>query len=551
LPKPIRQRQPPLLLLPEQKRPRQLSGAATRLERPARPAPDQRTKPVHVISTDTLVEQPLVAAWVETSLGRMREAAQTQGLPLTPHKLTPEVEDSIWVNLIGKGYPAPRPKFRWCTERLKIRPSNKFIRDVVRANGEAILVLGTRKAESQRRAATMTKHEGRRVRDRLSPNVSLPNSLVYSPIEDWSNDDVWLYLMQVKNPWGHDNKSLLGMYQGASEGGECPLVVDATTPSCGTSRFGCWVCTVVDKDRSMEAMIKNDEEKVWMMPLLELRNELDKPDDRDRRDYRRMNGRIQLFHDRTIPGPYVKEWRERWLQRVLEAQQSIRTEGPPEFRSLSLISLDELHEIRRIWLYEKDEFDDRLPRIYEETTGEPFPKQAEESAGLRANDWVLLREVCGEDPAFFDLQVALLGAERQSRGMSRRAGIFEELEEKLRAGLFANEQEAVTTLSERLKNWSLRIGRGSGGSRRTRRWAAQLGYRCRGGSRFHSREHPKPGCKLAQQLIESHANDLVRLDRQVVLAPVQALPLALIQVPVPADDEDRLVGDFVMTEPRQ
>src|SRR5262249_15713292 len=154
--------------------------------------PAQRTKPVHVISTDTLVEQPLVAAWVETSLGRMREAAQKQGLPLTPHKLTPEVEDSFWVNLIGKGYPAPRPKFRWCTERLKIRPSNKFIRDVVRPNGEAILVLGTRKAESQRRAATMTKHEGRRVRDRLSPNVSLPNSLVYSPIEDWSNDDVWL-----------------------------------------------------------------------------------------------------------------------------------------------------------------------------------------------------------------------------------------------------------------------------------------------------------------------------------------------------------------------
>src|SRR5262245_18257972 len=295
------------------------------LRRPAtgleRPAPAQRTKPVHVISTDTLAEQPLVAAWVETSLGRMREAAQKQGLPLTPHKLTPEVEDSFWVNLIGKGYPAPRPKFRWCTERLKIRPSNKFIRDVVRANGEAILVLGTRKAESQRRAATITKHEGRRVRDRLSPNVSLPNSLVYSPIEDWSNDDVWLYLMQVKNPWGHDNKSLLGMSQGASEGGECPLVVDATTPSCGTSRFGCWVCTVVDKDRSMEAMFKNDEDKVSVRPLLDLRTELDKPDDRDRRDYRRLNGRIQLFHDRTIPGPYTKEWRERWLRRVLVAQQ--------------------------------------------------------------------------------------------------------------------------------------------------------------------------------------------------------------------------------------
>jgi DNA sulfur modification protein DndC len=411
--------------------------------------PDRRHKPIHVISTDTLVEQPLVAAWVDTSLARMRQAAGEQGVPITPQKLTPEIEDSFWVNLIGRGYPAPRPKFRWCTERLKIRPSNKFIREVVRNNGEAILVLGTRKAESQARAGRMARQEARRVRERLSPNANLPNSLVYTPIEDWTNDDVWLYLMQVKNPWGHDNKSLLGMYQGASEGGECPLVVDTTTPSCGTSRFGCWVCTVVDKDRSMEAMIKNDEEKVWMTPLLELRNELDKPDDRDRRDFRRMSGRVQLFHDRTIPGPYTKEWRDRWLRRVLQAQESARQEGPPEFRELKLITLEELHEIRRIWLYEKHEFDDSLPRIYEDVIGEKFPKQAEEGNALRADDWALLREICGDDPTFFDLQVGLLGEERKFRGLSRRAGIYGVLEERLRTALYGSEEEAVSVLTER------------------------------------------------------------------------------------------------------
>ena len=93
------------------------------------------------------------------SLARLAEAAQAQGLPFTPHKLTPALEDSFWVNVIGRGYPAPRQKFRWCTERMKIRPSNKFIRDVVRRYGEAILVLGTRKAESQVRAARMEKLE--------------------------------------------------------------------------------------------------------------------------------------------------------------------------------------------------------------------------------------------------------------------------------------------------------------------------------------------------------------------------------------------------------
>jgi DNA sulfur modification protein DndC len=330
---------------------------------------------------------------------------------------------------------------------MKIRPSNKFIRDVVRRYGEAILVLGTRKAESQARAARMEKLEARRMREGLSPNKNLPNSLVFTPIEDWTNDDVWLYLMQVTNPWGHDNKSLLTMYQGASEGGECPLVVDTSTPSCGSSRFGCWVCTVVDKDRSMEAMIKNDEEKAWMMPLLELRNEMDKPDDRDRRDYRRMSGQIQLFHDRTIPGPYLKEWREHWLRRVLEAEQSVRRNGPPEFASLQLISLDEMHEIRRIWLHEKHEFDDSLPRIYDETTGEPFPKKADDGNWLRQEDWDLLRDVCGEDKAFFDLQVSLLGVERRFRGMTRRSGVFEALEDRLRVGMVHNEQEAVTILS--------------------------------------------------------------------------------------------------------
>jgi DNA sulfur modification protein DndC len=411
--------------------------------------PAERTKTVHVISTDTLVEQPLVAAWVDASLARMSTAAGEQGLPIVPHKLTPEVENTFWVNLIGKGYPAPRNKFRWCTERLKIQPSNKFIRDVVRANGEAILVLGTRKAESQRRALTMARHGAGRVRDRLTPNASLPNSLVYTPIEDWNNDDVWLFLMQVKNPWGHDNKSLLGMYQGATEGGECPLVVDTSTPSCGTSRFGCWVCTVVDKDQSMEAMIKNDEEKVWMTPLLDLRNELDNPDDRNLRDFRRMSGQVQLFHDRTIPGPYTKKSREHWLRRVLEAQELARSEGPPEFRNLNLITMDELHEIRRIWLNEKHEFDDSLPGIYQEITGQEFPGKSAVNNPLRADDWSLLKEVCGDDEAFFDLQVGLLGIEQSHRGMSRRAGIFEKLERRFRAGIYSTEQEAVGDLSER------------------------------------------------------------------------------------------------------
>lgn len=410
---------------------------------------EKRTKPIHIISTDTLVEQPLVAAWVDASHAKMRTAAAKDNLPIVPHKLTPQVQDTFWVNLIGKGYPAPRNKFRWCTERMKIKPSNRFIRDVVRDNGEAILLLGTRKAESQKRKIQMEKHEKYRYRDRLSPNASLPNSLVFTPIEDWTNDDVWLFLMQVKNPWGHDNRSLLGMYQGASVDGECPLVVDTTTPSCGSSRFGCWVCTVVDKDRSMEAMIKNDEEKVWMTPLLELRNELDKPDDRDRRDFRRMSGQVQLFHGRPIPGPYTKEWREQWLRRVLEVQVAVRAAGPEDFKNLALISMEELAEIRRIWLTDKHQFDDSLPRIYQEVTGAPFPVAKDDGAVLTREDWELLREVCGDEASFFELQTNLLDTERKYRGMSRRAGIYDALEECLQKNIYPDADAAVRALQGR------------------------------------------------------------------------------------------------------
>ena len=409
---------------------------------------ERRSKPVYVISTDTLVENPIVSLWVAKSLEQIGEAATRKELPITAHQLTPEVQNTFWVNLIGRGYPAPRPKFRWCTERLKINPSTKFISSVVQQYGEAILVLGTRKAESAARTKVMERFEQDRVRDRLSPNGSLPNSYVYTPVEDWSNDDVWLFLMQVKNPWGYDNKDLLTMYQGASEDGECPLVVDTTTPSCGDSRFGCWVCTLVEKDRSMQAMIQNDEEKEWMLPLLELRNELDPPrtaqGDRALRDFRRMSGAVQLYNDRPIPGPYIQEARERWLRKVLDAQRHLRENGPSEVRDIELITLKELEEIRRIWVVEKHEIEDRLPRVYEEATGTPYPGGPfDENLALGAAEMDLLRELCAEDELHFQLVRELLSVEKRHQSMLRRTGLYKAIEKSFTRNFYRDEKDAV------------------------------------------------------------------------------------------------------------
>jgi len=404
--------------------------------------PDQRRKQVHVISTDTLVENPVVAAWVTASLESMGNAAAVQGLPLTPHRLTPEVKDTFWVNLIGRGYPAPRHKFRWCTERLKIRPSNTFIRNMVKASGETIVVLGTRRAESASRGARMERLAKRRSRDLLSPNVSLPNSLVYSPIEDWTNDDVWLYLMQVENPWGYDNRMLLNMYRGASADNECPLVVDTSTPSCGDSRFGCWVCTLVEKDKSMSAMIQNDQEKEWMKPLLELRNELDIADDRHLRDFRRMDGRVQLFHDGTIPGPYTKQSRENWLMKLLTAQTWVRNNGPEHVRRMELITMEELHEIRRIWIVDKKEIEDSLPSIFKLATGEDFPGY-KGAISVSSEMLASLRELCGEDNLHYEMMRDLIATEQKFASMTRRKGLMEELEKAIRRSYYRDRDDAI------------------------------------------------------------------------------------------------------------
>ncbi len=401
-------------------------------------APEKRNKPIHVITNDTLVENPIVSHWVRQSIEQMKIAAEEQGLPIQPHLTYPEVKDTFWTCLIGKGYPAPRNRFRWCTERLKIKPADSFIREVIRSSGEVILVLGTRKAESKKRALNMAKHREWRVGDHLNTNPSRPNSLIYLPIEDWRTDEVWLYLMQWQNPWGISNKDLFTMYRGATEDNECPLVVDTSTPSCGDSRFGCWVCTLVNKDKSMEAMIQNDEDKEWMQPLLDIRNELDLKDDRDRRDFRRLHGNVQLFERddkgkisvEPIPGPYTKEWRENWLTKVLEAQTQIRQTAPEAVRDINLITLEELSEIRRIWLEEKHEFDDSLPRIYKEVTGEIFrdPRPGADNSLLGADEWNTLEEICGEDAMHLELMAKLLDTERQYQTKSHRVGIFQALE---------------------------------------------------------------------------------------------------------------------------
>ena len=419
--------------------------------------PEKRRKTVHIISTDTLVESPVVAIWATESLRKMENQAAADGLPIVPHRLTPTTTNTFWVNLIGRGYPYPRKDFRWCTDRMKIEPSNRFIKSVLNAESEAILVLGTRKAESATRRAVMEGYEKKRYRDHLSPNGSFPNSYVFSPIENWSNDNVWQYLVQVPNPWGHSNKDLLAMYSGASSDGECPLVIDTSTPSCGNSRFGCWVCTMVTEDKSMAAMIQNDEEKAWMLPMLEFRNEIvgQQGSDRDRRDFRKRDGRLQWHNGRLVHGPYTKKTREGLLRRLLEVEKLVHEIGPDEIKNVPLITMDELRMIRQIWLDDFNEFDDSLPRIYESVTGKPYSDgMVSKNKYFGSAESALLDDVCKElypdEDLLAGLQRALLDTEAKAAAISNKKNVILNFEKEIKKAFYRDEEDAAEIAQSRV-----------------------------------------------------------------------------------------------------
>ena len=408
-----------------------------------------RKKTIHIMNTDTLVESPVVSKWVDKSLKSMKDEAEKKGLPFVPTKLIPDYNNTFWVNLIGRGYPFPRMKYRWCTDRLKIQPVNNFIKNKIAEHGEIILVLGTRKQESTRRNRTLTNLEKRRVRELLSPNPTLANELVFSPMEDWSDDDVWSFLLQYKNPWNYSNMDLMTMYRGATADNECPLQVDKSAPTCGKSRFGCWVCTMVEKDKSMEAMILNDQEKEWMSILLEFRNEFGNEEgDRERRSFRRMRGNLQGNYGKLFHGPYKKEVREYWLERLLNIQKEIQENGPEEFSNLELIRIPELQAIRRIWVNDKHEFDDSLPKIYEKVVGKEFEDpEWIHYENFEAEEWNILKEVCEEmfpdEELAFEMMYSLVDVENKSSGVNQRKGILDSVNSIIGKTCYKNEEDAT------------------------------------------------------------------------------------------------------------
>lgn len=304
-------------------------------------APSRRVRHIHVVSNDTLVESPLVMAHLYKVQSQIQQAANALGLPVTVATTKPDSSQSFWVLLIGKGYPTPNQTMRWCTDRLKIQPTSGYILDRVSAHGAAILVLGVRKDESTSRKRNIEKYQN--IEDsNLTPHGSLAGAFIYRPIVDLSTDDVWELLAENTPAWGGSHRDLIQLYRDA-EGGECPVVMSKDdAPGCGTnsSRFGCWTCTVVEKDKSLQGFVDSGMHEYSKLIgfrdwLKSIRN------DPEYRQVQRRNGKVQFdANGNHIPGPFTVEARRMILGRLLEVQAEYGEQ---------LISPDEIELIRREW----------------------------------------------------------------------------------------------------------------------------------------------------------------------------------------------------------
>lgn len=302
--------------------------------------PSRRTRQVHIIGNDTLVESPLVAKHLTESLTDIDHAAKAFALPITTCITYPDPDQSFWVNLIGRGYPSPNRMFRWCTDRMKIQPTSRYIRSQVSEAGQVILLLGVRRSESAQRRRSVERYDNGG--ERLNPHNDLKDCFVFRPIVELSTDDVWEFLASESPPWGGSHQKLIKLYRDAS-GGECPVVTGLSdAPSCGTnsSRFGCWTCTVVDKDRSLEGFVEAGFAE--FTPLLDFRDWLIKiRNDPTKRQARRRSGQFTFTKDGgLIPGPFTLAARQEILDKLLDLQEQI---------GQSLISKQEVESIYAIW----------------------------------------------------------------------------------------------------------------------------------------------------------------------------------------------------------
>jgi DNA sulfur modification protein DndC len=372
-------------------------------------------KTVYIVSSDTRVEMPVIDKYFHKKLDEIKKFINKNKLNMQVAVVSPESKDSYWPLLLGRGYPSPNQSFRWCTDRLKIKPATKFLTSLSTNNKSILMLLGVRSDESQARSESIEKRD--RNHRGLVKHDNVPNAFVLSPVKDWTNPEVWSFLSTYKAPWGSHN-DMMKLYDKGSGESDCNIALNPESPSCGKTRFGCWVCTVVSKDKSMENMLRNKEDQ-WMSPLHEYRNMLEeyRYDDKRRQTIRR-NG--QKGH-----GPFTMATRQLLFEELLKREQIIldKLEGK------HLISDEDIIQIQKEWLHDGDFFESaiNLANKY----GRNIRHESNKAFSSKEQEYFKI--LCEENAIQIELMDKLIQTEHKYRHQLKRSGVFTDIEEIVEA----------------------------------------------------------------------------------------------------------------------
>lgn len=283
---------------------------------------DNPTKIVTIFYCDTGVENPLITEYVYSVFRNLKN--EVSDLPIKLEIVKPSLNDRFFVKVIGRGYPTPTNIFRWCTDKLRINPVNKLLN-----KKDGIILLGIRKSESEQRDRTISKHQI----DEYYLKQNSNSRKIFSPILKHSLEELWITLNQLNYPNAVKYEDIRKIYQDAEN--ECPIIKTSKDKPCGNSRFGCWTCTVVRKDKSIKNLVENGYKE--LKPLSEFRDWIYKF--RDDTNYR-----AKIRRNRTEGlGPITIKGRKIILEKLLETEKQV---------GYKLLHDDELKEIYNLW--EKD-----------------------------------------------------------------------------------------------------------------------------------------------------------------------------------------------------
>ena len=289
----------------------------------------QAPKSLTVLYADTRMELPPLHATAMTILNELEQRG------IKTHIVLPELDDRFFVYLFGRGVPAPKNRFRWCTPQLKVEPMEKALARVRQERGEKFLMItGVREGESAARDGRISlscSKDGAECGQGWF-QVSTPESVAdtLAPLLQWRVCHVWDWLTFHAPSHGFSTQMIAEVY-GGNEKEEI------------NARTGCVGCNLASRDTALDTVLRLPHWR-YLEPLKRLRplyQELVKPQYRLRKNGElNKNGRLSSNPMRM--GPYTMEARRYGLAQVLDIQEQVNHVAQEQGRpTIDLINEEE------------------------------------------------------------------------------------------------------------------------------------------------------------------------------------------------------------------